>query len=113
MNTKNDKSEGLSTGMVIAGIIIICLLMVIPLVLVPDSEFAGADGLGADTIAQIAPDYNNEWIGNIWEPPGSETESLLFALQAAIGGILLGYVFGFFRGRQSQNDSQPSTKDSF
>ena len=105
METRNNKNEGLSTWAITAGVILILLLMVIPLALVPNSEFGGSDGLGAETITEIAPDYDTEWIGNIWEPPGSETESFLFALQAAIGGAALGYVFGFFRGRQSLQDS--------
>jgi cobalt/nickel transport protein len=31
-----------------------------------------------------------------WKPPGTEIESTIFALQAAIGGILVGVVFGFW-----------------
>jgi cobalt/nickel transport protein len=35
-----------------------------------------------------------------WTPPSGEIESALFALQAAIGGIVLGWVFGFWRGQK-------------
>ena len=34
-----------------------------------------------------------------WEPPSPEIESLLFALQAAIGGIILGYFIGRWEGQ--------------
>jgi cobalt/nickel transport protein len=40
------------------------------------------------------------WIGNLaFEPPGGETESLLFALQAAIGAVVIGYFFGYYKGK--------------
>lgn len=83
------------------GIAIIIMLTVIPLTIVQDSEFGGADGVGSEIAAEIAPDYDSEWIANIWEPPGGETESMLFALQATAGGVLIGYCFGYLRGRKS------------
>ena len=88
----------LSGGAIIAGILVIVLLMAIPLLLFPDSEFGGSDGAGSETVARIAPTYDTEWVTNLWAPPGSETESMLFALQAALGGILIGYFFGYMRG---------------
>ena len=33
------------------------------------------------------------------EPPSGEIESLLFALQAAIGAVIIGYFFGYWRGK--------------
>ena len=89
-----------SLWIIILGITAIILISAIPLFVVQDSEFGGADGLGAETVATLAPDYNPEWITNWWEPPGGETESALFALQAAIGGILIGYFFGYLRGKK-------------
>ncbi len=90
-----------SFGAYAAGIALIILLAVIPLVIVQDSEFGGADGVGSEVVAEIAPEYDTSWIGNIWEPPGGETESLLFALQATAGGVLIGYCFGYVRGRKN------------
>ncbi|MDD2410482.1 MAG: energy-coupling factor ABC transporter substrate-binding protein [Candidatus Methanomethylophilaceae archaeon] len=60
-------------------------------------EFAGADDQGGDAISEIDPSYEPWWDG-IWgsyELPG-ETESMLFALQAAIGAIIIGYAIGYF-----------------
>ncbi len=60
-------------------------------------EFAGADDQGANAISEIDPSYEPWWDG-IWggyELPG-ETESMLFALQAAIGAMIIGYVVGYF-----------------
>ncbi len=70
----------------------------------PDSEFGGADGQAEEVIAEIDADYvpwtEDSWISNMkFEPPGGETESLLFALQAAIGAIVIGYFFGYYKGK--------------
>ncbi|MGE0014580.1 MAG: energy-coupling factor ABC transporter substrate-binding protein [Candidatus Methanomethylophilaceae archaeon] len=60
-------------------------------------DFMGADDQGGEAISEIDPGYEPWWDG-IWgtyELPG-ETESMLFALQAAIGAIIIGYVIGYF-----------------
>lgn len=77
---------------------VVILLAIIPLFLINDSEFGGADGQAEEAVAEIAPDYE-PWFNSLWEPPGGETESLLFALQAAIGAGIIGYIFGFYRAR--------------
>ena len=89
-----------STAVTVIGVLLIIILTAVPFVLIHDSEFAGADGAGADAVASIAPDYNPGWISPIWEPPGGETESLLFALQAAAGGVAIGYFFGYKRAQR-------------
>jgi cobalt/nickel transport protein len=58
----------------------------------PGAEFGGADGQAEDVIGDIDPDYQ-PWVENLWEVPG-ETESLLFALQAAIGASIIGFFIG-------------------
>lgn len=98
-----------SAGIIILGIVVIILLMAIPLIIVQDSEFGGSDGAGSEAIAEIAPEYNSEWTTNWWEPPGGETESALFALQATAGGILIGYFFGYLRGRTKGREDPPGT----
>ena len=65
----------------------------------PDAEFGGADGQGEEVISEINPDYE-PWASNLWEPP-AETESLLFALQAAIGAIIIGYFIGNEHGKKA------------
>jgi cobalt/nickel transport protein len=76
------------------------LLAVIALAILPlvihhggDAEFGGADGEAEAAITQIQPDYQ-PWATPLWEPPSGEIESLLFALQAAIGAGLIGFYFG-------------------
>ncbi|HID33695.1 MAG TPA: energy-coupling factor ABC transporter substrate-binding protein [Anaerolineae bacterium] len=87
----------------ILGIIAILFLMAWPLLTIKDSDFGGSDGVGSEIIAQMAPDYDPTWISNVWTPPGSETESMLFGIQAAFGGILIGYFFGYSRGKRSSS----------
>jgi cobalt/nickel transport protein len=79
------QSKKYSIWMTILGIALIVLLTAIPLFIIKDSEFGGSDGAGSEAIAAIAPEYNSNWITNWWEPPGGETESALFALQATVG----------------------------
>ncbi|MDD5188805.1 MAG: cobalt transport protein CbiN [Methanoregula sp.] len=43
------------------------------------------------------------WMTPVWQPPGSEITTLLFCLQAAIGSLVIGYFFGYYRGRQSRD----------
>lgn len=63
--------------------------------LISDSEFGGADGAAEDLIYELNPDY--EPIAEpLWEPPGGETESLLFCLQGAIGALIIGLFFGYY-----------------
>jgi cobalt/nickel transport protein len=61
--------------------------------------FGGAD----DSAGTVVEETGYEpWFSSIWEPPSGEIESLLFALQAAIGAIIIGYVLGYFHGQSSE-----------
>ena len=60
-----------------------------------EEAWGGADGNAADLIE--ASGYE-PWVDPFWEPPSGEIESLLFALQAAIGAVVIGYIFGYWRG---------------
>lgn len=79
----------------ILAILVMIAICVIPLALHPESEFGGADGAADELVAEIAPE-NEPWFSSLWEPPGSETESLLFALQAAIGSGVFCFCLGYF-----------------
>jgi cobalt/nickel transport protein len=83
-------------------LIAVVALAVVPFFVARGAGFGGADGAAEKAIAQIDPDYQ-PWFHSIWQPPSSEVESLLFALQAAIGAgvvfFVLGYVVGRARGR--------------
>ncbi|MDD2262928.1 energy-coupling factor ABC transporter substrate-binding protein [Methanoculleus sp. UBA303] len=60
-----------------------------------EEAWGGADGNAADLIE--ASGYE-PWAKPFWEPPSGEIESLLFALQAAIGAVIIGYIFGYWQG---------------
>ncbi|MBT9174084.1 MAG: Cobalt transport protein CbiN [Syntrophomonadaceae bacterium] len=75
----------------------VVLLAVIPLIFVTGTEFPGADGLAEEAIFALRPGFE-PWASLPWEPPGGETESMLFVLQAALGAGFLGYYFGLRRG---------------
>lgn len=103
---------GRLTFIVIAGIATIGLLTIfIPQMLGITPEWGGAD----DAASEIIENTGYEpWFSPIWEPPSGEIESLLFALQAAIGAGIIGYIAGLYRGRQEKNReveacTQPST----
>lgn len=80
-------------------------LMVFPLMTIKDSKFGGSDGQAEEVINQLHPQYK-PWFEPILEPPGGETESLLFALQAAFGAGIIGYGIGWYRGRSQPNSSE-------
>jgi ABC-type cobalt transport system, periplasmic component len=81
-------------------LLLICVLIaIIPLVAIRDSEFGGADGEAEEIITEIRPNYE-PWAKSLIEPPGGETESLLFCLQAAIGAGVIGLCFGYLIARK-------------
>lgn len=93
-------------------ILLVIALAVVPLFLhkAPEATeggeeaeiFAGADGLAEDEIKAINPDYK-PIAEPLWEPPSGEIESLLFALQAALGAGFIAYFFGLKRGERKAN----------
>jgi cobalt/nickel transport protein len=80
------------------------VLAVVALVAVPlafvgsDTEFGGADGVAAEAIEAGDPGFA-PWATPLFEP-AAETASGLFALQAALGAGVLGYVIGALRTRR-------------
>lgn len=80
-------------------LLLICVIIaIVPLAFIKDSEFGGADGQAEELITSINSEYE-PWAAPLMEPPGSETESLLFALQAALGAGVFGYGFGVLKER--------------
>lgn len=79
-------------------LLLVVLITVTPLILVKNSEFGGSDGQAEEIITVVNPDYE-PWAENPISPPGGETESMLFALQAAFGALIIGYGFGYFKGK--------------
>ena len=78
-------------NLILIGLVI--LLAAFPLWYCRDAEFGGADGMAGELIEESDPDYE-PWFQPIFEPASGEVESLLFALQAAIGAGIVGFVLG-------------------
>lgn len=75
-------------------ILAVCTILIfIPFIVNGDASYEGADGIAEDVISEINEDYQ-PWAESLWEPPSGEVESLLFSLQAATGGIFIGYFIG-------------------
>ncbi len=91
------KPFGWGMSLLLLGVVV--LLAIVPLLLIRDSEFGGADVAAEEAIGEVAPGYE-PWFTPLFEPPGGETESLLFAVQAALGAGLIGYFFGLKRGQR-------------
>ena len=81
--------------------IFVIVLAVLPLVMLKDAEFSGADGLAETAITEIKPDYT-PWFSSIYEPESVEIESLLFAVQAAIGAGVVGFVLGRITSKKGE-----------
>ena len=84
-------------------IIIVILISIIPLITLKNAEFAGADGLAETAITEIAPEYK-PWFSSIYEPASGEIESLLFALQAAIGAGVMGFILGRITAKKEKGE---------
>jgi cobalt/nickel transport protein len=89
---------------------LVVLLVVVPLYLNPGSQFAGADGAAEAAIKEIQPQAT-PWFRPFWAPPGKETESLLFALEAALGSGVIGYFLGLKRGERKARVRSASEQD--
>ena len=84
----------------ILAILAFCALFVITSSMMGNAKFAGSDTIGSSQIAKITGIPEEEYRPLIWQwvPPSGEVESALFALQAAVGGIFVGWFFGYWKG---------------
>jgi cobalt/nickel transport protein len=84
--------------LLLAAVAIVTAPLVIPGI---KGEFKGSDDQATEAIAAAKPDFK-PWFAPVWQPPSNEIQSLLFALQAALGAGVLGYVIG--RRRSGRSD---------
>lgn len=88
----------------VVAIIAFCALFLYTGSTMNGAAFAGSDTLGSGLIARLSGTPVEDFAPLIpqWEPPSAEIESSLFALQAAIGGILVGGVLGYWMGQKKK-----------
>ena len=82
-------------------IAVVVVLFAAPLLLNPTAQYEGSDGAAEQAISDTG---YTPWFSPIWEPPSGEIESLLFALQAGIGALIIGYFVGYERGKKVKKD---------
>lgn len=91
------------------------LLAILPLLLpLPGGSkkpFSGADDRSQEMIVASSPDYR-PWFRPLWKPPSGEIESLLFALQGALGAGMLGYYIGLRRGQSQRQKRERDSLDA-
>jgi len=109
-------SGSLKNGLLLAAVVLLTLLpllIVKPPAATPGSEpaaiFTGTDTQAQGVIQTLAPDYQ-PWFASLFTPPSVEIESLLFALQAALGAGVIGYYAGYVRGKRAKT-SPPNVTD--
>lgn len=99
-----------TTWLLLAAIVFIVLLpLVMPLPAGLEEPFTGSDGQAQGLITTIAPHYQ-PWFQPFWEPPSAEIESLLFALQAALGAGVICYYFGRKQGERRSRERNVSAR---
>lgn len=87
-------------------LLLLCIIIgVVPLIFIRNSEFGGSDDKAESAISELNPEYQ-PWASSIIELPGSETETLLFCLQAGLGGGVIGYCFGILKERTKNRKAQ-------
>ncbi|KAJ50335.1 cobalt/nickel transport protein [Clostridium tetanomorphum] len=77
-------------------LLLVCFIVIIGSLVIGSKkggEFGGADDQIEDTIKETNANYE-PWFSSFWEPPSGEIESLLFAVQAAIGAGFIGFYIG-------------------
>ncbi|AAB99091.1 TPA: energy-coupling factor ABC transporter substrate-binding protein [Methanocaldococcus jannaschii] len=81
---------------------IVAIIIALPLIIYAgkgeeEGYFGGSDDQGCEVVEELG---YKPWFHPIWEPPSGEIESLLFALQAAIGAIIIGYYIGYYNAKR-------------
>jgi len=93
---------------------LVLIIAIFPLILYngqgeADGYFHGSDDQGSSAIEQTG---YQPWFHSVWTPPSSEIESLLFAIQAAIGAVIIGYVFGYYSAQSKERKKKKKSNGS-
>ena len=101
---------------VILGIVLICLIALIPLFVLKDAEFGGSDDAGSQVVEEVDSSYD-PWAAPILETliggelPG-EVDSLFFCIQTGIGVGIISFIMGRFVERKKwMKQEEDSARD--
>lgn len=94
-------------------ILLVVILAAVPLWLRQDAAFGGADGQAEEVVEEVNPTYE-AWFEPVLEPASGEVESMLFAVQAAIGSGVVCFIIGRLtaKGGKTGEDASPKAKES-
>uniref|UniRef100_UPI002418AE33 energy-coupling factor ABC transporter substrate-binding protein n=1 Tax=Proteocatella sphenisci TaxID=181070 RepID=UPI002418AE33 len=81
-------------------LVVFFIVVFAPLAIKSGSEFGGADGIAMDIVTEIDENYQPNF-EPFFEPASGEIESLLFALQAALGAGVIGFGLGRLTKKES------------
>ena len=84
-------------------LLLVVFITIIPFFVAKNGEFGGSDDQAEEAITQIDENYE-PWFSPLFEPASGEIESLLFALQAAIGAGVIVFGLGYLKGKKKVND---------
>ncbi|NHA67303.1 energy-coupling factor ABC transporter substrate-binding protein [Phycicoccus flavus] len=89
-------------------LVLVALFVVVGCFLVAGNvDYGGTDSAATDAIAASDPGYE-PWFTHLWAPRSKEVESGLFALQAALGGGVVGFALGTLRERRRARTTPPA-----
>ena len=98
----------MSRRAVVNALLVLAVLALFAVPLLLDGGRSGYGGTDAAVTEELEAGGYTPWFESVVSPAG-EVESGLFALQAAVGGGVLGYVLGRLRGRRLARERAPGS----
>jgi cobalt transport protein len=89
------------TKLYIAGFLVVAVIVVGILAFIP-GDFGGSDDSGGEAAEDHGYEpWLTDWIDAIYGELPGEIESMLFAVQAAIGAVIIGFFIGQNRAKKA------------
>ena len=100
---KKQTKISLKFAVLVIGVLVI---FIVPFAINPNAEFSGTDGQGPEA---IEGEGYTPWINPMGLQPDELGERLLFSLQVAIGGAIIGYFVGHETGKGAREKTNSFT----